>query len=262
MNFLGKSIRMERIFNRDTGRTIIVPVDHGVTIGPVYGLAPMKDTVGKIAGGGANAVLMHKGLVGAGHRGAGEDLGLIIHLSASTIHSVNSDSKALVASVEDGIKLGADAVSVHVNLGDENEMKMFEDLGRVTSLAQEWGIPVLAMVYGRGPHIPDQFDPENVAHCARVGEELGADMVKVNYPGDKESFSKVVNCCSIPVVIAGGKKMDTREDLLQMVENSIQAGGAGLSIGRNVFQDGDPEGLLKRLHQVVHNGTPWKELAA
>lgn len=249
---LGKVIRMERIFDRDSGRTIIVPLDHGVTVGPIRGLTPMQDTVSRIARGGANAVLMHKGLVRSGHRGSGKDLGLILHLSASTKHSLSSNSKGLVGSVEDAIKLGADAVSVHVNLGDENERDMLMDLGRITSSAQNWGMPVLAMVYGRGPEIKNQYDPEIVAHCARVGEELGADIVKVNYTGDPATFKDVVSSCSIPVVIAGGEKMDDRKDLTEMVHNSVEVGGAGLSIGRNVFQDDNPEELLNSLATVVH----------
>jgi class I fructose-bisphosphate aldolase len=154
--------------------------------------------------------------------------------------------------VEDAIKLGADGVSVHVNLGDETERMMLADLGKITSEAAEWGMPVLAMVYARGPKIKNGFDPEIVAHCARVGEELGADVVKVNYTGDVESFRKVVEACCIPVVIAGGPKMENRRDLLTMVYDSIQAGGAGLSVGRNIFQDEDPATVVKALHGIVH----------
>ncbi len=249
---LGKSIRLERIFNRNTGRTIIVPLDHGVTVGPIYGLVDLKKTVDRVAEGGANAVVMHKGLVRCGHREKGRDIGLIIHLSGSTQLSPYPNAKSLVGRVEDAIKLGADGVSVHVNLGDETESKMLADLGKITSDAAEWGMPVLAMVYARGPKIKNGFDPEIVAHCARVGEELGADVVKVNYTGDVESFSRVVEACCIPVVIAGGPKMENKRDLLNMVYDSIQAGGAGLSVGRNIFQDNDPAKLVRALHGIVH----------
>ncbi|MEF8941331.1 MAG: 2-amino-3,7-dideoxy-D-threo-hept-6-ulosonate synthase [Desulfohalobiaceae bacterium] len=249
---LGKAIRMERVINRDTERTIVVPMDHGVTVGPIRGLEHMKERVNEVAEGGGDAVLMHKGLVRCGHRERGRDIGLIIHLSASTKHSPSTNTKTLVGSVEDGIKLGADAVSVHVNLGDEQEQQMLGDLGRVASSATEWGIPVLAMVYARGPQVKDAYDPEVVAHCARVGEELGADLVKVNYTGDMDTFGKVAEGCCIPVVIAGGPKMDSRRELVQMVHDSVQAGGAGLSVGRNIFQDEDPAGLLGALHRVVH----------
>ncbi len=248
----GKAIRLERIFNRNTGRAIIVPLDHGVTIGPVFGLVDMRKTVDKVAEGGANAVLMHKGLSRCGHRGHGQDIGLIVHLSASTALSPHKNSKTLVGEVEDGIKLGADAVSIHLNLGDENEGDMLHDAGMVCSQANDWGMPVLAMVYARGPKVENEYDPRMVAHCARVGEELGADVVKVSYSGDPESFERVVDSCCIPVVIAGGEKMDSNPDILNMVYDSIQAGGAGLSIGRNIFQHDDPTLLVHALNMIVH----------
>lgn len=250
---LGKAIRLERIFNRNTGRTIIVPLDHGVTVGPIFGLVDLRSTVGRIAEGGANAVVMHKGLARCGHRGEGSDVGLIVHLSASTSISPYPNAKTLVATVEDAIKLGADAVSVHVNLGDETERDMLRDLGSVASKANEWGMPLLAMVYARGPKVKDEYDMDVVCHCARVGEELGADVVKVPYTGDMDSFSKVVEACCIPVVIAGGAKLDNGRDLVQMVHDAVAAGGAGLSIGRNIFQHDDPSLLIKILNEVVHN---------
>ena len=248
----GKAIRLNRIINRNTQRTIVVSMDHGMTVGPVQGLVHMKNIGSDVAMGGANAVLMHKGLVRYRHVWDIRDIGLIIHLSASTKHSPSTNTKTLVGSVEDGIKLGADAVSVHVNIGDEQEQRMLSDLGRVASSAIEWGVPLLAMIYARGPQVKDVYNPDVVAHCARVGEELGADIVKVNYTGDKRSFAKVVDACCIPVVIAGGPKMKNRRDLVQMVYDSLQAGGSGLSVGRNIFQDADPAGLIEILHKVVH----------
>lgn len=251
---LGKQIRLERILNRNTRRTILVPLDHGVTVGPLDGLIDMRQTLSQIAGGGANAVIMHKGLVRCGHRGSGPDIGLIIHLSASTSLSPFPNAKTLVATVEEAVRLGADAVSVHVNLGDENERNMLEDMGRVSTTAAAWGMPMLAMIYARGPKIRDEYDPGVIAHCARVGVELGADLVKVPYTGDPESFQRVIEACCIPVVIAGGPKMDSVRDVLRMVADSVSAGGAGLSIGRNIFQDDDPQALLKALHGIVHEG--------
>ncbi|WP_045215656.1 2-amino-3,7-dideoxy-D-threo-hept-6-ulosonate synthase [Desulfonatronovibrio magnus] len=250
---LGKKLRLERIFNRNTGRTIIVPLDHGVTVGPISGLVDLRDTVGKIAEGGANAVVMHKGLARCGHRGEGSDVGLILHLSASTSISPYPNAKTLVGSVEDAIKLGADAVSVHVNLGDESERDMLRDMGMIASRASDWGMPLLAMVYARGPKVKDEYDVDVVAHCARVGEELGADVVKVPYTGDMDTFTKVVEACCIPVVIAGGPKLENGRDLVQMVYDAVASGGAGLSIGRNIFQHDNPSLLIKTLNQVVHN---------
>ncbi len=249
---LGKSVRMERIFNRNTQKTIIVPLDHGVSVGPIFGISDLRDTVNKVAEGGANAVLMHKGIPRRSHRGTGKDIGLIIHLSASTDLSPYPNAKTLVGSVEDAIRLGADAVSVHVNIGDESERNMLTEFGQVASIADSWGIPLLAMVYARGPKVKDGYDPEVVSHCARLGEELGADVVKVVYTGDPVSFRQVVEGCCIPVVIAGGPRMENLRDIVTMVHGSMEAGAAGLSVGRNIFQAENPTLLVKALHNVVH----------
>ena len=126
---IGKRIRIERIMNRKTNRTVIAPMDHGVSIGPVKGIVNMSETIENISKGGANAVLMHKGIVEQGHRGYGKDIGLIIHLSASTSLSPDPNNKVVVTSVEKAIQLGADAVSVHVNIGSEKEADMLVELG-------------------------------------------------------------------------------------------------------------------------------------
>ena len=259
-NNIGKAIRLERIFNRNTERTIIVPLDHGVSVGPIYGLVDLRETVNNVVEGGANAVLMHKGLIRCGHRGSGKDIGLILHLSASTSLSPYPNAKILVGTVEEAIRLGADCVSVHINLGDETEARMLRDFGQVTSVAAQWGIPVLAMIYARGPKIPNQYDKNVIAHCARVGVELGADVVKVCYTGDPESFSEVVEACCVPVVIAGGEKMDNARDIIKMAHDSVLAGGRGLSIGRNIFQADDPRRLVTALKGVVHED--WEVDAA
>jgi class I fructose-bisphosphate aldolase len=250
---IGKAIRLERIFNRNTGRTIVVPMDHGVSVGPIEGLVDMREAVGKVVEGGANAVIEHKGLVRCGHRAKGRDIGLIVHLSASTSLSPFPNAKSLVASVEDAIRLGADAVSIHCNLGDETESAMLADFGKVASDAANWGIPLLAMVYARGPKVTDEYDADVVAHCARVGVELGADVVKVPYTGNVDTFAKVCDACCVPVVIAGGPKLDSTEAFLQMVHDSIEAGGAGLSVGRNVFQHKDSTRLVEALNMIVHD---------
>jgi len=249
---LGKAIRLERIINRNTKRTIIVPMDHGTTVGPLPGIVDMRVAVQSVVEGGANAVLMHKGVPRCCHRTRGQDVGLIVHLSASTTLSPLPNVKTLVCTVEEAIRLGADAVSVHVNLGDEREAKMLEEFGQVTGSAQSWGIPVLAMVYARGPKVGSEYDPAIVAHCARVGVELGADVVKVPYTGDPDSFARVVEACCVPVVIAGGPKLDSTRDFLVMVRDSIRAGGAGLSVGRNIFQHPRPDLLTRALARVVH----------
>lgn len=260
--YLGKQVRLERIINRETGRTVIIPMDHGVTMGPLDGLEDMRVTVNDMALGGADAVLMHKGLIRCSHRGSGPDVGLIVHLSASTALSPNGNTKALVGTVEEALRHGADAVSIHVNIGDPEERRMLSDFGRISASCADWGMPLLAMVYARGPQVKNGFAPEVVAHCARVGVELGADIVKVSYTGDMDSFAQVVGACCVPVVIAGGECMDSTRQLLEMVWGSVRAGGAGLSIGRNVFQHPKRVQLVKALRAIVHENKSVDEALA
>jgi predicted phospho-2-dehydro-3-deoxyheptonate aldolase len=249
---IGKKIRLQRILNRNTGKTIIVPMDHGVTVGPIPGLIDMADTVDKVADGGANAILMHKGLVETGHRSSGKDIGLIVHLSASTVLSPDSNAKTLVCTVEEAVRLGADAVSIHVNIGANTESEMLNKMGMVSKGCRDWGIPLLAMMYTRGAKIKNEYDVSVVKHAARVGAELGADIVKVNYTGSPETFREVVAGCPVPVVIAGGEKMETDDEILEMVRGSIEAGGAGVSIGRNVFQHDSPATIVRKISEIVH----------
>lgn len=249
---IGKKIRLQRIINRNTGKTIIVPMDHGVTVGPIPGLIDMADTINKVADGGANAILMHKGLVETGHRSSGKDIGLIVHLSASTVLAPDSNAKTLVCTVEEAVRLGADAVSIHVNIGANTESEMLNKMGKVSKSCREWGMPLIAMMYTRGAKIKNEYDVSVVKHAARVGAELGADIVKVNYTGSPETFRDVVLGCPVPVLIAGGEKMETDEEILDMVRGSIQAGGAGVSIGRNVFQHDDPEIIVRKISEIVH----------
>lgn len=249
---IGKNIRIERIINRESKRTVIIPMDHGVTLGPIEGLQDMREAVSNVVAGGANAVILHKGMVKAGYRGGGKDIGLIIHLSASTVLGPDSNAKVQVCSVKEAIQLGADAVSVHVNLGAASESQMLATLGEVGKECQEFGMPLIAMMYTRGKKIDNEFDVKYVKHAARVGAELGADMVKVNYTGSPDTFKEVVAGCPVPVVIAGGEKVETDTQLLEMVKGALKGGAAGVSIGRNAFQHRDPIKIVKAISKMVH----------
>ena len=249
---IGKTIRLERIINRNSRRTVIVPMDHGITLGPVKGLENMARTVDHIVNGGANAIVLHKGIVNAGHRGSGKDIGLVIHLFASTALGPDPNAKVTITEVEEAVRLGADAVSVHVNLGAPTEMHMLEETGRIARDCVRWGMPLLAMMYCRGEKIESEYDVKHVKHAARVGAELGADIVKVVYTGSVNSFRHVVKGCPVPVVIAGGEKMDSEEGLLNVVHDALEAGAAGVSIGRNVFQHRRPMRMVEAIGAMVH----------
>lgn len=256
----GKEIRLNHLF-KHTERLLIVPMDHGITIGPVTGLTDIRTTVKAVSDGGANAVVLHKGLAGRiSDLLSPDDCELILHLSASTSLAPDPNRKELVASVERAIELGASAVSIHVNLGSTFEAEMLDDFGAVSEQCSRWGMPLLAMMYVRDGSKENEYHPEKIRHATRVAEELGADIIKVNYTGDLESFTTVVRAVSTPVIIAGGPKMNSTAELLEMVTDAITAGAKGVAIGRNIFQNSKPVWLTKTIRQVIDQNIPKDRL--
>ena len=246
----GKQRRLNRVFRADN-RTVIVPMDHGVTIGPCKGIENMQTTVNALLKGNVDAILVHKGI--AKHIDA-KSAGLIVMLSGASNLGPNQNNKVQVCSVQEAVRLGAEAVAVHVNVGAQEEDRMLMRLGKVAEECELFGMPLLAMMYPRGPKITNEYAPDLVAHAARLGAELGADIIKTNYTGDIDTFKVVVECCPVPVVIAGGPKAKTAKDTLQMTAEAMKAGSAGLSIGRNVFQHENQTAIVKALSAIVHNG--------
>jgi predicted phospho-2-dehydro-3-deoxyheptonate aldolase len=244
----GKTRRLRKIMQQDN-RTVIVPMDHGVTVGPIKGLTNMQEITTKLVKGNADAILVHKGIAKRIDTG---NAGLIVMLSGMSNLSPNLNAKVQVCSVQEAIRIGADAVSVHVNVGAQDEDKMLQNLGKISEECDLFGIPLLAMMYPRGPKIQNEHAPELVAHAARIGAELGADIIKTNYTGDIETFKTVVESCPVPVVIAGGPKCKSNQEVLQTTFDSLKAGAAGLSIGRNVFQCENPIQIVKALSAIVH----------
>jgi fructose-bisphosphate aldolase/2-amino-3,7-dideoxy-D-threo-hept-6-ulosonate synthase len=252
--YIGKKIRMERIMNREKHKTIVVPMDHGLTAGPIKGIEKnLGDMVNKIALGGANAILGHIGIPLYAHRGYGPDIGLILHLSGSTSLSPESNYKVLVNTVLEAVKLGADGVSIHINIGTKSDPEMLETLGKVSRECREYGMPLLAMMYPRGENIEDEYDVEVVKIAARVAAELGADIVKTNWTGDPDSFKEVIEGCMAPVIIAGGEKAGIK-GILEITKQSIEVGGSGVAYGRNVFQAEDPTKVVRALYLIVNKG--------
>ena len=246
----GKTRRLRRIMQQDN-RTVIVPMDHGVTVGPIQGIVNMQQITDKLVKGKVDAILVHKGIAKRVDVG---NAGLIVMLSGMSNLSPNINSKVQVCSVQEAIRIGADAVSVHVNVGAQDEDKMLQNLGKVSEECDSFGIPLLAMMYPRGPKIQNENAPDVVAHAARIGAELGADIIKTNYTGDIETFKTVTESCPVPVVIAGGPKCKSLAEVLQTTSDSMKAGAAGLSIGRNVFQCENPTQIAKALSAIVHEG--------
>jgi predicted phospho-2-dehydro-3-deoxyheptonate aldolase len=246
---LGKRIRMERVMNRNTRKTVMVPLIHGVGMGPIEGIKDIKNTVDVVSLGGANAVILHKGIVAAGHRHSGEDIGLILHLTAT----LENGKQTLVTDVEEAVIIGADAVSVRVDVGGPDEGSMLKLLGEVSRDAFKWGMPLYALMDpGRVKEQHKQL--KNMMRAARVGAEMGADLVRIPYSGSAETFKEVVSVCPVPVVAIGGEKKAREREFLEMVHSVMEAGASGMSAGRNIFQYKKPGNMIKAIGQIVHKG--------
>jgi fructose-bisphosphate aldolase/2-amino-3,7-dideoxy-D-threo-hept-6-ulosonate synthase len=244
----GTAARLDRIGT--DGRYVTVPMDHGITLGPVKGLKDIESTIDAVTRGGADSVLTQKGIADRVH-GNRNDAGYIVHLNGSTVIGPDSNDKRTTGSVKSAIRAGADAVSFHFNVGSDYEPEQMSELAEVTEEAAEYGIPVLGMTYARGPGIEGD-DPEALGHAVRLGEELGADLIKTGYSGDAESFEHVCESTSLPVLIAGGSP-DGDLSALQDVRGAMDAGGAGVSMGRTIFQHDDPEKMARAVSLVVHD---------
>ncbi len=230
----------------------MIPMDHGISVGPIEGLEDMSQTIGSVAKGGADAVLVHAGIAKTVDN---QGMGLVLHLSGATRLTRESNWKTQLSTVKLALRLGADAVSVHINVGSEHEQHMLDQFSRILDESDDVGLPVLAMMYPRGPGIQNEHAYEVVSHATRLGYELGADIVKTNYSGDVDSFRRVIKSVKAPVVVAGGPKAGSELEALQLVSDSIKAGAAGVSIGRNVFQHNKPTLMTRALVEIVHNGS-------
>ena len=257
----GKQARLDRIGTG--GKYLVVPMDHGITLGAVTGLVDLESTIDALTRGGADAVLTQRGVAPRVH-GNRNGAGYIVHLNGSTAIGPDEADKRETGTVGDAIRAGADAVSFHINVGSEYEPDQITALTDVTREAERFGLPVLAMTYARGPDISDPSDPEayaeDLGHAARLGEELGADLIKTSYSGDAESFRRVVESTRLPVLIAGGSKGTDRETL-SMVRGAMDAGAAGVSMGRSLFQHETPEAIAEAVAAVIHDDASPDEAA-
>ncbi|AUX08140.1 fructose-bisphosphate aldolase/2-amino-3,7-dideoxy-D-threo-hept-6-ulosonate synthase [Halalkaliarchaeum desulfuricum] len=250
----GIDARLTRIST--DGRYLIVPMDHGITMGAVKGLKDIESTIDAVTAGGADAVLTQKGIAPRVHPNK-NGAGYVVHVNASTTIGPDENDKRMTGTVRDAVRAGADAVSMHLNVGSTYEPKQIEDLATLTTEAADLGIPVLAMAYARGPGV-DESDPEALGHAVRLAEELGADVVKTGYSGDGDSFTHVTESTRLPVVIAGGSKGTDRETV-EMVRGAMDGGAAGVSMGRSIFQHDDPGAIARAVSAVVHDDAGVEE---
>jgi len=244
---MGKDKLLEKLF--PNGRALFIPIDHAATSFPEKGLEDLSKLIPKLST--ANAIIAHKGVVS--HYNSENNF--IMHLSASTVHGGNnSDNKILTGSVSEAKKRGAIAVSAQINLGSEFESKMIERMGEISRQAYEENIPLLGMVYPRGPNlkIDENDSTKGVSHAVRLAFELGCDMVKVPWTGNKDSFSLVCKSAPIPVLIAGGEQKGSFEDLMTLIQDAIDSGAKGVCMGRQIFAAENVTERCEKIAQLIH----------
>ncbi|MFZ5810726.1 MAG: class I fructose-bisphosphate aldolase [Thermodesulfobacteriota bacterium] len=249
---IGCARKLSRLFDARSGRTVLVPLDHGVGEGMLPGLEDFPKLIGMIRDFPVQGVVLNKGALWACLPGIPAGIQVAAQLSGGTRHAVPPYSRSLVCSVHEALRLGADLVVTQVNIANDLEDRMLGDLGAVCDEAHGLGIPVLAVIQPKGDRIVNEMDPSLICHCIRLGAELGADMVGVPYSGDAKSFSRACAASFVPVVITGGPSRPDFASFLAMVGQALEAGAAGTCVGRNILQHADPREALRRLTDMVH----------
>lgn len=250
MPLTGKALRLARLSRAGDGRYLFIPLDHSVSDGPIVSAAGFPDLVMDIAKGGADAVVVHKGRARLIPPALLTETRLVVHLSASTNAGPDVDAKVLVGDVEECVRLGADAVSVHVNIGSDTEAAQLSDLGAVAAACERWGMPLIAMIYPRGPRVDDPTRPELVAHAVSIAADLGVDIVKTVLAAPPGRMAEVVESSPLPVVVAGGGSAEV--SLEAFATSALSAGCAGLAVGRRVFTSPSPKNVVQSLAEIVH----------
>lgn len=257
----GKAIRLGRLGATGRSRSLVVPMDHTFSSGTLGAADHTLETVRLLADSGVDAVVLHRGRVRYADPSAFERMALVVHLSGSTDLALDVHAKTLVSGVEEALRCGADAVSVHVNVGSETEREQLADFGRVGAECERLGVPLLAMMYARGPGFarPDPAVPEPLgtgvlAHLAALAVDLGADVVKLSWPGCPIALRSAVTTCPIPVLVVGGPARASVEEVSAFAVEALSSGAAGLAVGRNVFEATDPRRTATELARLVHQG--------
>ena len=248
----GKQIRLKRLFPNAERRLFSVPLDHPVSMGPIDGLERLAPVAEELQAGGVDLLIVTKGAVREIAPVLRPDVKLGVHVSASTSLGTSPNRKVLVGGAEEAIALGADLLSVQVNFGVPEEPEMLRDLGVAVDQCRSLGLPLLCMAYvkkGSGG------TPEELRHAARAAADLGADIVKTSYPGSRDEFARLCRSTPVPVLIGGGVRLDREAEFLTIVRESMAAGGAGICIGRNLFQRPPIGALARQLSSLLH-GTP------
>ncbi|CUI08366.1 2-amino-3,7-dideoxy-D-threo-hept-6-ulosonate synthase [Janthinobacterium sp. CG23_2] len=264
MGYIGRKFRVRRILFPDSQRGLIVPVDHGLTLGPIHGMQVTDDLKGWVFNNSISAVLGHKGMIERliARNMLHPSTGAIVHLNGMANIAPESDTKIMVSNIHTALQLGADAVSIQVNFTTSNFEHNIAMLGAVTDAAHAAGLPLLTMLYDKvnAPSVEEKVRRLN--HLLRVVAEMGCDAVKLALPDSIGDVSELIarHSRDIRIFFAGGEKT-SEEVLFKVTRSAIDHGASGLCIGRNVFQHPQPRAFLRRLAECVKEETEHTEQA-
>ena len=253
---VGKAMRLKRVIDPD-GVSVICALDHGMT-SPTFlePLAEIEARTREAVAGGANVIMMSKGMIRVAQEAFAPTTSLALLLSASAGPGGDRPEIVQIADVEEALILGADAVVLFTALGGDTEGGMVDILSSVGRECAGLGMPFIAeaefpTTYASVEELKAQYGFEYLSRNVRLCAELGADIVKTNWPGDQESFARCVEAASgVPVVLAGGSRLEDAE-LLDRMEQAMEAGAIGCSVGRNIFMHARPEAITRALARVI-----------
>ncbi len=257
----GKTIRMNRLIQAETNTCLICAIDHGMT-SPVFldGLYDTPARVREAIAGGANVLMLGRGVVRENAQFFQRDTSLALMLTASAAGRPGGAVITAIGSVEEALRLGADAVVVYVALAGDNEAEAITYLSNIGEACEQLGMPFIAEAeypnaYQSLTSMAESFGPDYLRRNARLCAEMGADIVKVNWSGDQQSFGEIVRACARPVVLAGGSLI-TDEELLTRMALARDVGAVGCSVGRNIFQHKQPQAITQAISRVFRDRWP------
>ena len=253
----GKKIRLRRIL-RDERGTLVIAFDHPLVLGPIPGTLDPARQIQRFIEAKADAILLNLGAIGyfADSIPGGDVPGLIARLDWTTAFndsaklSPNGFQTCLVAHPEDALRAGADAVITFLFVGSGDADFEKKEVQRVGELARECersGIPLIVESLARGASVQNPRDPKWLMLHTRMAAELGADVIKTENAEDVETMRKVVSACPVPILVLGGTRSGSDEEVLSVVHAIVQSGAAGVFFGRNIFQADDMPKLLARV---------------
>lgn len=242
----GKKNRLSRIIKPETGRTVMLAVDHGYFLGPTRMLENVSRTVTPLMGE-ADALMLTRGILRS-QIPAENDIPIVLRVSGgSSVIGADLANEVITTSMEDALRVNASAVAISIFVGSDYESQTLESLALLVDEAQAYGLPVLA-VTAVGKELGKR-DVRFLALSCRIAAEFGATFVKTYYC---DEFEKVVESCPVPIVIAGGPKLETELDAFRMAHDAIRKGAAGVDFGRNIWQNPHPIGMIKAVRAIVH----------